>query len=85
MEVRNLELQNQVRLHVPIFTNDEVDFMLNGVRVPLKPGELWYMKLSDPHSVTNNSSQERIQLSIDVIVDDWVEDLILSGDKGLNG
>lgn len=77
----DLERHNQVRLHVPIFTNDDVDFILNGKRVPLQPGELWYMRLSDPHSVNNNSDQERIQLSIDVVVNDWVESLILSGDK----
>ncbi|MGE3800118.1 MAG: aspartyl/asparaginyl beta-hydroxylase domain-containing protein [Candidatus Kapaibacterium sp.] len=77
----NLEFRNQIRLHVPIFVNDSVDFILNGTKVPLQPGELWYMRLSDPHSVHNNGSTERIQLSIDVVVNEWVEEMIISGEK----
>lgn len=75
----NLDFHNQVRLHVPIFVNESVEFMLNGRTVPLKPGELWYMRLSDPHAVFNNGRTERIQLSIDVVVNDWIEDMIVQG------
>jgi len=77
----NLQHLNQVRLHVPIFTSELVQFTLNGTNVPLQPGELWYMRLSDPHSVRNYGQTERIQLSIDVVVNDWVKDLILQGEK----
>ncbi len=78
----NLDFGNQVRLHVPIFINDSVDFILNGTKVPLQPGDLWYMRLSDPHSVHNNGPTERIQLSIDVVVNDWVEKMICEGELG---
>ena len=78
----NLEFRNQVRLHVPIFVNESVDFILNGTKVPLQPGELWYMRLSDPHSVHNNGQYERIQLSIDVVVNEWVEEIICAGKLG---
>ena len=76
----NLQFQNQVRLHVPVFTNKLVEFMLNGKAVPLLPGELWYMRLSDLHSVRNYGSTERIQLSIDVVVNEWIEKMIVQGD-----
>ena len=76
----NLQFQNQVRLHVPVFTNELVEFMLNGTAVPLLPGELWYMRLSDPHSVRNHGYTERIQLSIDVVVNEWIEKMIVQGD-----
>lgn len=75
----DLEFRNQVRLHVPIFTNDEVEFLLNGTAVPLNEGELWYLRLSDPHSVLNRGQTERVQLSIDVVVNDWVVDRIAEG------
>jgi len=39
----NLQLQNQVRLHVSVFTSELVEFILNDKAVPLNPGELWYM------------------------------------------
>ena len=77
----NLQFRNQVRLHIPIFADDQVEFKLNNSIVPLQPGDLWYMRLSDLHSVKNHGSSERIQLSIDVIVNDWVENAILQGDK----
>lgn len=77
----NLEFRNQLRLHVPIVMNDKVDFMLNDKRVPLREGELWYLKLDDLHEVHNNGSTERIQLSIDVVWNEWIENLILEGEK----
>ncbi len=77
----NLDFRNQIRLHVPIFTSDEVEFMLNDRRVPLQQGELWYLKLSDPHWVRNHGQSERIQLSIDVVWNEWIEKLILEGEK----
>ena len=76
----DLGLRNQVRLHVPVFTSALVDFVLNGTLVPLKPGELWYMRLSDPHSVHNRGEHERIQLSIDVVVNEWIERMIVNGE-----
>ena len=75
----NVQFRNQVRLHIPIFTTEQVEFLLNGVPVPLRPGELWYMRLSDPHSVINNGPTERIHLSIDVVVNDWIETMIAQG------
>lgn len=76
----NLQFHNQIRLHVPVFTNEFVEFMLNGVAVPLLPGELWYMRLSDPHSVRNHGQSERIQLSIDVVVNEWIKSMVSQGD-----
>jgi len=76
----NLDFRKQIRLHVPVVTSPHVDFILNGKVVPLLPGELWYLRLSDPHSVCNNGQSERIQLSIDVVVNEWIEKMIVDGD-----
>ena len=62
-----------VRLTLPVFSCDRVTFLLNGTEVPMKPGELWYLKLSERHSVHNNSPNERINMSIDVKWNAWVE------------
>lgn len=75
----NIALGNQIRLHIPILISEEVDFVLNGRVIPLKAGELWYMRLSDPHSVHNYGQSERVQLSIDVVVNDWIRDLVAQG------
>ncbi len=61
------------RLHIPIVTNEEVDFRLNGERVILREGECWYLRLSDLHSVENNGQFDRVHLVIDAVVNDWLE------------
>lgn len=57
-----------VRLHVPVTTHDGVDFRLNGVRCPMPAGSSWYLRLSDPHSVTNPGPTSRVHLVIDAAV-----------------
>lgn len=66
----------RARLHVPIVTNDRVDFRLNGERVTLREGECWYLRLSDPHSVTNAGDTDRVHLVIDAIVNEWLMELM---------
>jgi hypothetical protein len=67
------------RLHIPLVTNPEVVFRLNGSRIAMKPGEVWYLRLSDLHSVTNLGQTDRIHLVIDAIVNDWLRDAIVRG------
>ena len=64
------------RLHVPVITNPEVDFRLNGTRVTMREGECWYLRLSDPHSVVNDGQSDRVHLVIDATVDSWLGDLL---------
>jgi ribosomal protein S18 acetylase RimI-like enzyme len=66
----------RVRLHIPIATNPDVDFQLNGARVVLEEGECWYLRLSDPHSVANRGATDRVHLVIDAIVSPWLHDQI---------
>jgi hypothetical protein len=54
-----------VRIHVPITTNPQVDFLLNRERLDLHEGSAWYLRLSDPHSVTNRGASDRVHLVID--------------------
>ena len=61
-----------VRMHLPITTSADVDFMLNGKRVVMAPGSLWYLRLSDRHSVHNRSPHERVHLVIDAVANDWL-------------
>jgi hypothetical protein len=61
-----------VRIHVPVVTNDGVDFRLNGTRVAMPAGSSWYLRLSDPHSVANRGSGDRVHLVIDAAVNDWI-------------
>lgn len=64
------------RIHVPVTTGPEVDFLLNGRRVAMTPGSAWYLRLSDPHSVANRGAADRVHLVIDCVVDDWLATLL---------
>ncbi len=73
--------RSMVRLTVPIQNPEEVDFLLNGTSVPLKNGECWYLRLSDPHEIRNMSEKERINLTIDMIPNEWLRDVIAEAEK----
>ena len=70
------EEKSMIRLTIPIATNDGVAFYLNDQIVPMKVGECWYLRLSDPHRVVNTGTTDRINLTIDVIPNDAMVELI---------
>jgi len=61
-----------VRLHVPIVTNSRVRFEVNRRPVVMAPGEVWYLRLSDPHRVDNAGADARIHLVIDAEMSPWL-------------
>ena len=60
------------RVHVPVVTNPDVEFLLNDSRVRMKAGEAWYLRLSDPHAVANRGTSDRVHLVLDLVADDWL-------------
>jgi len=80
-EHRDYELSfedGEVRLHIPVRTNPEVEFALNQIRVVMKEGECWYLNVNQPHRVANRSATDRIHLVVDCVVNDWLRDLLLA-------
>jgi hypothetical protein len=72
----DLRFENGVaRIHVPVVTNPDVVFMLNGAQVVLEAGACWYLRLSDTHAVYNGGATDRIHLVIDARVNAWLEAL----------
>lgn len=69
-----------IRLTIPVIKDEKADFYLNNEIVPMKPGECWYMRLTDPHQVINKSERDRINITIDMIPNEWVRNLILDND-----
>jgi Aspartyl/Asparaginyl beta-hydroxylase len=65
------------RLHLPLTTSPAVEFLLNRQAVVMVPGECWYLRLADPHAVTNRGDAERIHLVVDTVVDDWLAGVLL--------
>ncbi len=64
--------EGKVRIHIPVVTNAQVDFRLNGRRCVMPAGSSWYLRLSDPHSVANRGAEPRVHLVIDAAVNGWL-------------
>ena len=75
-----LEDGNIVRIHVPIRTNDQVEFYLWENREKLtnylQVGHFYYVDVRAPHAVTNNSDVDRIHLVMDVYVNRGIRELL---------
>ena len=67
----------EVRLHIPVITNPEVEFVLNQVRIIMNEGECWYLNVNQPHRVANRGAADRIHLVIDCVVNDWLREQLL--------
>lgn len=54
------------RLHIPLITDDQVEFTVAGRRIRLAPGTVWLLDTTYVHSVANRSSRPRTHLIIDL-------------------
>ena len=71
-----------IRLHIPIVSHPEVEFYLDGVRVPMGEGECWYLDVGLPHRVHNHSPHERVHLVVDCVVDDRLRAILPTAQDG---
>jgi quercetin dioxygenase-like cupin family protein len=63
------------RLHVPITSNAETRFLVDGEALLMQPGECWYVDFGLPHSVRNSGETDRIHLTIDGLRNEWSDRL----------
>ncbi len=68
--------EGEARFHIPVCTNERVDFFIETEKIPMKEGECWYLNLSLKHSVNNFGDTNRVHLVIDCKVNDWVSNLL---------
>ena len=71
----------EARLHLPLCTDPNVHFVIDGETIPMQAGELWYMNADREHSVTHNGIVERIHLVIDCEVDHWLKNAIVGNSR----
>lgn len=68
----------QFRLHIPIVTNPDIEFILDGERLIMLPGECWYTNVNFVHSVANRGTEDRVHLVIDGERNAWTDELFFS-------
>lgn len=66
------------RLHIPIVTNSQVQFILDGSELTMLPGECWYTNVNYVHSVKNSGESDRFHLVIDGKRNEWSDHLFFS-------
>lgn len=62
-------LQGVHRCHIPITTNELVEFEINGEAINMKAGECYEINNKITHAVKNNGNMDRVHLIIDIIPD----------------
>lgn len=66
------------RLHIPIITHPDVEFILEEKRLDMQVGECWYTNVNYTHSVANRSPVDRVHLVIDGQRNEWSDQLFFS-------
>lgn len=66
------------RIHIPITTNRDVSFILDGHKLTMNPGECWYTNVNFTHSVSNDGKTDRVHLVIDLERNDWSDQIFFS-------
>lgn len=69
----------EARLHVPIHTSDAVSFIVDNKTIPMRAGELWYFNADQVHEVYNRGIEDRINLVIDCVANEWLCEQIRAG------
>lgn len=69
--------EGYARLHIPIISNDDVEFILSGEGYKLEIGKCYYIDAHNTHSVTNKGTTNRVHLLIDCKVNDWLKKILI--------
>ncbi|HYK44135.1 MAG TPA: aspartyl/asparaginyl beta-hydroxylase domain-containing protein [Parafilimonas sp.] len=73
--------KGEARIHLPIFTNEAVEFILDEERLLMKEGECWYINANLSHSVANYGRTDRLHLVIDCTVNEWLKNIFNEAEK----
>lgn len=69
----------EARLHVPVWTNPDVHFIVAGQEIPMRAGEVWYFNADEEHEVVNRSTEARTHLVMDCVATPWLVRRIQEG------
>lgn len=66
----------EVRIHVVVTTNPDVECRIDGLNHRWAAGECWYGNFTLPHSFANRGTTERMHIVLDCKVNDWLRSLL---------
>ncbi|MBK8556062.1 MAG: aspartyl/asparaginyl beta-hydroxylase domain-containing protein [Lewinellaceae bacterium] len=65
----------EFRLHIPIISDDGVEFYVEEQAIPMKEGQCWYVDFDKMHRVTHRGVQRRVHLVIDGYRNAWTDEV----------
>ena len=68
--IEHQDSPDKIRIHIPIYTNDESMWVINNNEYHLEPGYAYVINTSLPHSVYNRGKSDRIHLYGKI----WIEE-----------
>lgn len=74
--------RTHLRIHVPVMTNDAVEFTCGGETVHMAAGECWLFDSFRWHEVHNRGPERRVHLVLDTVVTETLWDFIESARGG---
>jgi hypothetical protein len=70
--ITHTDSPDKIRVHIPIYTNDDSNWIIDGVEYHMEPGYAYLVNTTLPHSVENRGTTNRIHLYGKV----WTEDFL---------
>lgn len=67
---------DEVRIHVVLTTNPDVECRIDGISGHWNAGECWYADFTKPHSFTNRGNTERVHIVLDCGLNDWLRNML---------
>ncbi len=68
----------EVRIHVVLKTNPEVEVRIDDTSMHWAAGECWYADFTKPHSFTNRGESDRIHIVLDCGLNDWLRNTLIA-------
>lgn len=84
-DLTGASLNNRLRFHVPVYTNDQVDFRVSHERIIMRPGECWVLDTSYLHSVHNGGDATRVHIVIECNVNAKIKAMLPKRDIQARG
>jgi hypothetical protein len=78
-DLTGASLNNRIRFHVPIITNEYVKFIVANTEIKMTPGDLWCLDTSYLHAVENMGFESRVHIVIECDINDEIKSKLPSG------
>ncbi len=75
--------QETVNIHIPIHTNNDVQFIAGGRPFHMQAGECWCLDTFQPHSVSNRGATDRIHLVMHCVINPHIKVLLANASRML--